>query len=109
MVCLSFLMAIHSPSICGVTLRDGRPLAMGCNPTGNFGRCSPTKTPEPSRCHDIIHFRVLSQHLGAVHGRDQNGLRGKSIRASSGPWPELKHGAGVPADVPAINCGLSIA
>src|ERR1035437_7187352 len=38
-----------------------------------------SNTPEPSRCHGVVHFRVLSQHLGAVPGRDRNGLRGNPL------------------------------
>src|ERR1035437_1454022 len=38
-----------------------------------------SNTPEPSGCHGIVHFRVLSQHLGAVLGRDRNGLRGNPL------------------------------
>ena len=33
-----------------------------------FTMARESNTPEPSRYHGIVHFRVLSQHLGAVLG-----------------------------------------
>src|SRR5665647_744022 len=35
-----------------------------------------SNTPQPSRCHSFVHFRVFSQHLGAIPGRDRNCLCG---------------------------------
>jgi hypothetical protein len=40
-VCLSFLMAIHLPSLSGGRYVMGRSLAMGCNPTMDDWRRSP--------------------------------------------------------------------
>src|SRR5665213_1908961 len=44
-----------------------------------FTMARESNTPEPSRYHGIVHFRVLSQHLGAVLGRDRNGLCGNPL------------------------------
>src|SRR5450759_2707448 len=38
-----------------------------------------SNTPEPSRDHGLVYFRVLFQHLSAVLGRDRNGLRGDPL------------------------------
>jgi hypothetical protein len=62
--------------ISGVTLRDGPVSSYGVLPYRGLGEAL-SDTPEPSRYHRVVQFRVLSQHLGAVLGRDRNGLRGE--------------------------------
>src|ERR1019366_1548630 len=47
--------------------------------TGRFAVERESDTPESSRCHGIVHFRVFLQHVGAVLGRDRNGLRGNPL------------------------------
>src|SRR5450759_4704543 len=39
--------------------------------------------PEPSRCQGLVHFPVFIQHLGAILGRDRNGLRGDPLTVTA--------------------------
>ena len=47
MVCLSFLMAMCSPSLFGVRYTMGRSSAMGCNPTADYWWHFPKTDPAP--------------------------------------------------------------